>query len=233
MKPQTTIFNEILTLIHSAKQKAYAQVNSTLVELYWSIGEYISTKTTKENWGKSVVKELAEYIKAQEPNLSGFTARNLWRMKQFYEIYNGNEKVTALLTQLTWTNHLLIISSSKSEEEREFYILLASQAKYSSRELERQIKSGVFERTMLANEKLSAVMTQLPQDTKNVFRDSYALDFLNLPTIHKEKELQKALVSSLKDFILELGYGFAFIGQEYRVQVGEEDLYWGSIRVKH
>jgi len=133
MKPQNKPFNEILTLIYSAKQKAFAQVNSTLIELYWSVGQYISTKTTKENWGKSVVKELAEYIKDQEPNLSGFTARNLWRMKQFYEIYNGNEKVSALLTQLIWTNHLLIISSSKSDEEREFYLLLAGQAKYSSR----------------------------------------------------------------------------------------------------
>lgn len=225
MKPQNKPYNEILTLIHSAKQKAFAQVNSTLIELYWNVGQYISTKTTKENWGKSVVKELAEYIKVQEPNLSGFTARNLWRMKQFYEIYNGNEKVSALLTQLTWTNHLLIISSSKSNEEREFYLLLASQAKYSSRELERQIKSGIFERTMLANENFSQTMTKLPQDTKNIFRDSYALDFLNLPSNHKEKELQKALVSSLKDFILELGYGFTFMGQEYRVQVGDEDFY--------
>lgn len=225
MKLQDSPFNEILTLIHSAKQKAFAQVNSTLIELYSNIGQYISTKTTKENWGKSVVNELAEYIKAQDPTLKGFSDKNLWRMKQFYEIYKDNKKLSALLRELNWTNHLLIISASKSEEEREFYLLLASQAKYSSRELERQIKSGIFERTMLANEKLSPMVSQLPQDTKNVFRDSYALDFLNLPSNHKEKELQKALVSSLKDFILELGYGFAFMGQEHRVQVGEEDFY--------
>ena len=222
---QSTTFNEILTLISSAKQKAFAHVNSTLIELYWNIGEYISTKTTKENWGKGVVKELADYIKVQDSTLTGFTARNLWRMKQFYETYRENEKVSALLTQLTWTNHLLILSSSKSDEEREFYILLTRKTNYSSRELERQIKSGIFERTMLANEKLSAVMTGLPQETKNVFRDSYALDFLNLPQNHNEKDLQKALVSSLKDFILELGIGFAFMGQEYRLQVGNSDFY--------
>ncbi|MEA2050994.1 MAG: PDDEXK nuclease domain-containing protein, partial [Campylobacterota bacterium] len=225
MDIQTTTFNEVLNLIKTSKQKAYAQVNSTLIELYWDIGKYISTKTIKANWGKGVVKELAHYIKLQDPNIKGFTARNIWRMKQFYETYHKNKKVSSLLTQLTWTNNLLILSSSKSEEEREFYILTAIKSKYSSRELERQIQSGVFERTMLANKKLSSVMTQLPQDTNNVFRDSYALDFLNLPQEHKERDLQKALVSSLKEFILELGIGFAFLGEEYRVQVGEDDFY--------
>jgi len=220
-----TNFNEITKLISSSKQKAYAQVNKTLIKLYWDIGRYISTKTIKENWGKGVVQELASYIKLQDPTMKGFTSRNLWRMKQFYEVYEGNQKVSALLTQLTWTNNLLILSSSKSEEEREFYILTSIKSKYSSRELERQIKSGMFERTMLANEKLSSVVKELPQDTTNVFRDTYSLDFLNLPTQHKEKNLQKALISSLKDFILELGIGFAFIGEEYRLQVGDEDFY--------
>jgi len=212
-------FNEILATIQSSKQKAYAQVNSTLIELYWNVGKYIATKTIKENWGKGVVKELAIFIKQQDPTLKGFTARNLWRMKQFFETYKGNEKVSALLTQLTWTNNLLILSSSKSEEEREFYILMSIKSKYSSRELDRQIQSGMFERTMLANEKLSSVVKELPQDTNNVFRDSYSLEFLNLESKHKERDLQKALISSLKEFILELGIGFAFIGEEYRLQV--------------
>jgi len=218
-------FQEILELISASKQKAFSAVNTLLIELYWNIGAYLSDKTTKENWGKGIVKELADFIHQNDPTLRGFTDRNLWRMKQFYETYHQNEKLSALLTRLTWTNHLLILSSSKSDEEREFYMLLASKANHSSRELERQIKSGIFERTMLANEKLSAVMTQLPQETKNVFRDSYALNFLDLPQNHKEKDLQKALVLSLKDFILELGIGFAFIGQEYRLQVGDDDFY--------
>jgi len=220
-----TNFNTIVTLIKDSRQKAFMQVNTTLIELYWSIGEYISSKTIKENWGKGVVKELADYIKEQDPTLKGFTSRNLWRMKQFYETYYQNKKLSALLTQITWTNNLLILSSSKSEEEREFYILLTSKENYSSRELERQIKSGLFERTMIANKKLSAVMTQLPQDTRNVFRDSYTLELLDIQEPHKEKDLQQAIASSLKEFILELGMGFTFMGQEYRVSVGDEDFY--------
>ncbi len=222
---KTENFNEILSTIQNAKQKAFKQVNSTLIELYWNIGKYISTKTIKENWGKGVVKELAKFIEEQEPTLKGFSDKNLWRMKQFYETYTQNEKLSALLRELSWTNNLLILSASKSQEEREFYLLLASKANYSSRELERQIRSGIFHRTMLANEKLSETMKNLPQNVTNIFRDSYALEFLDLPHKHKESELQKALVGSLKEFILELGVGFAFIGQEYRVQVGNEDFY--------
>ncbi len=226
MKPTTTQnFNEILKTIQASKQKALQQVNSTLIELYWEIGKYIAEKTIKENWGKGVVKELADYIKEKEPTLKGFTERNLWRMKQFYEAYKDNEKLTPLVTEISWTNNLIILSSTKTDEEREFYLLLTSKERYSKRELERQIKSGIYERTMLANEKLSTVVRELPQETKDVFRDSYALEFLDLPAPHSEKDLQHALISSLKQFILELGVGFAFIGEEYRVQVGNEDFY--------
>ena len=226
MKPITTQnFNKILKTIQTSKQKALQQVNSTLIELYWEIGKYIADKTIKENWGKGVVKELADYIKEREPTLKGFSDKNLWRMKQFYEIYKDNEKLSTLSRELSWSNNLAIFSRSKSIEEMEFYTVLSVKEKYSFRELERQINSGIYERTMIANEKLSTVVRELPQETKDVFRDSYALEFLDLPIPHSEKDLQHALISSLKQFILELGVGFAFIGEEYRVQVGNEDFY--------
>ena len=221
---RTENFNEILSTIQNSKQKAYAQVNATLVELYWSIGKHISVKVKQKSWGKGVVKELAEFIKEKEPNTKGFTARNMWRMKQFYEVYKDNTKLSALLTHLTWTNNLLIFSASKSDEEREFYTLLAIKERYSSRELERQIKSGTFERTMLSNQKMPLAVAQLPQDTYNVFKDIYSLEFLNLPQKYSENNLQQALVSNLKDFILEIGKDFTFMGQEYKVQVGNKDF---------
>ena len=218
-------FNEVINQIRLSKEKAYKQVNTVLIDLYWSIGKYISDKSIKENWGKSIVKELADFIKKEDPTIKGFSDKNLWRMKQFYETYKENEKLSALLRELSWTNNLLILSSSKTDEEREFYILLSIKENLSSRELERQIKSSIYERTMLANKKLSSVVKELPQDTTNVFKDIYSLEFLGLPPVHSEKKLQQSLVSSLKDFILELGMGFAFIGEEYRVQVGMEDFY--------
>ena len=220
----TTNFEEIIHLINSSKQKAYEQVNTILIELYWNIGQYISTKTIKENWGKSVVKELADYIQIQEPTVNGFSDKNLWRMKQFYETYHKNKKLSPLVRELTWTNNLLILSASKSDEEREFYINISIKERYSKRELERQIKSGVFERTILANKKLSPTLTFLPQETTNVFKDIYSLEFLGLNSFHSEKNLQTSLLSNLKNFILEIGKDFCFIGQEYKIQVGNKDF---------
>jgi len=217
-------FNEVIKQIQLSKQKAYKQVNTILIELYWKIGKYISTKCIKENWGQGVVKELADFIKKQDPTIRGFTARNIWRMKQFYETYKDNKKLSPLVTQISWSNHLLILSASKSDEEREFYIMTSIKERYSKRELERQISSGLFQRTMIANKKLSVTVRDLPQNTENVFRDSYALEFLGLPKEHSEKDLQHGLVSSLKDFILEIGKEFCFMGQEYKVQVGNSDF---------
>jgi len=145
-------------------------------------------------------------------------------MKQFYETYSQNKKLSPLVTQISWTNNLLILSASKSDFEREFYIVLSINERYSKRELERQIKSGLFERTQLANEKLSLTVKEYPKDTQNIFRDSYALEFLGLPTQHSENNLQSSLVSSLKDFILEIGRDFCFMGQEYKLQVGNKDF---------
>ena len=217
-------FTEILHRIQQARQSAFQQVNTILVELYWNIGEYISNQVKSSGWGKGVIKELADFIKTSDPGLKGFTDKNLWRMKQFYVTYQDDDKLATLWRVLPWSHNRRIMSL-KTPEEREFYLLLCKQKKYSFRELDRLIQTGTFERTMLANQKLSTAVTQLPQSTENVFKDSYVFEFLNLPALYQEKELQQALVASLKDFILELGIGFTFIGHEYRLQVGTDDFF--------
>ena len=130
-----------------------------------------------------------------------------------------------ILGQLTWTNHLIIFSRCKSEEEREFYMKLSIQEKYSKRELERQISAGFFERTMIGNTKLSALPREISNEAQNIFKDSYVFDFLNLPEPFNESDLQKGLIHQMKNFILELGKDFLFIGEEYKVQVGNSDFY--------
>lgn len=217
-------FNEVLTQIQQAKHKAYQQINSTLIELYWSVGKYISLQVENESWGKGVVTDLAVFIKTREPNIKGFGDKNLWRMKQFYETYGDDEKLATLWRVLTWSHNRRIMSL-KTAEEREFYLRLCNQNKYSVRELERLIDTSTFERTALGDQKLSTKVKQLPQTVTGVFKDSYVFEFLDLPTPHQEKDLQQALVSSLKDFILELGTGFSFVGQEYRLQVGNDDFF--------
>ncbi len=217
-------FNEVLAQIKTARQRAYLQVNTTLIELYWNIGRTIADKVANKKWGKGVVKELAEYIKKHEPSIKGFGDKNLWRMKQFYETYKENEKLATLWRQLSWSHNRLIMTL-KNKEERMFYLQVSIQEKYSVRELERQINTGTFERVVLAREKQSKVLRELPQDTTRVFKDSYVFEFLDLPVKHDEKDLQHSLIAFLKDFILELGRGFAFLGQEYRLQVGTDDFY--------
>ena len=143
-------------------------------------------------------------------------------MKQFYEIYAGNEKVSALLTQLSWTNHLLIMSGSKSDEEREFYMQLAVKERYSSRQLERQMDSSYYERYMLSKGNL---LPEVLHSQQNPFLDSYVVEFLNLPETFQENDFRKALVKGLRNFIIELGKDFTFVGEEYPIQVGGDDYH--------
>jgi len=156
--------------------------------------------------------------------LRGFTSRNLFRMRQFYEAYRGNEIVSALLTQIPWTQNLIILSQSKRAEEREFYLRMAIQEKWSSRELERQFKAALFERSMTQPAKISAVLRQTHPEALSIFKDTYMLEFLGLPGTHGEADLHRGLVQRLKDFLSELGRDFCFVGSQYPVQVGSRDF---------
>ena len=218
-------FSEVVRLIKKSRFAALKAVNSELINLYWQIGEYIAERIESEGWGKSVVKDLADVIQRTEPTLKGFSPQNLWRMRQLYETYKDAPKPSPLVREISWTNNLIILSRAKSIEEKEFYLRLSASEKLTSRELERQIDSGVFERTMLGNQKLSAVLREIHPDIENALRDKYVFEFLDLPETHSESDLQKALIVNFKKFILEIGKDFAYLGEGYRLQVGNEDFY--------
>ena len=213
-------FIEITKIIENARENAYRKVNEELILMYQKVGKFLSEKSQEASYGDGYIDALASYISEQFPGIKGFNRRGLYRMKQFYETYVGNEKVSALLTQLSWTNHLLIMSGSKSDEEREFYIRLAIKERYSSRQLERQMDSGYYERYMLSKSKL---LPEPLQSRQNPFLDSYVVEFLDLPDAFHENDFRKALVRGMRDFILELGKDFTFVGEEYPIQVGGED----------
>ncbi|MDQ0781388.1 YhcG family protein [Chryseobacterium sp. W4I1] len=218
-------FTDIIELIKRSRNNAIKTVNAELITLYWNIGEYISRKVELSEWGQSVVKELSHYIQTSEPDIKGFSDKNLWRMKQFYETYKEFPKISTLLREISWSHNLAIFSRCKTIEEQEFYIKLTKQENYSFRELERQISSSLFERTMIGNSKLSTVLRETNADIANTFKDSYVFDFLNLPETFNESDLQKGLIQQMKNFILELGRDFLFISEEYKVQVGNSDFY--------
>jgi predicted nuclease of restriction endonuclease-like (RecB) superfamily len=217
-------FAEITQLIAAAKQRALQTINTALIELYWQVGQTISHKIAQAEWGDGVVTQLAEHLARTQPGLRGFTSRNLFRMRQFYEAYQGDEKVSALLRQLPWTHNLIILNQSKRPEEREFYLRLAIREQWSSRELERQFKAALFERTVLSPAKVSAVLSQIHPDAMGVFKDSYLVEFLDLPSGHAEADLHQGLLQRLKDFLIELGRDFCFVRSEFPLQVGGRDF---------
>lgn len=218
-------FTDIIQLIKQSRTNAIKAVNAELINLYWNIGEYISKKIEQSEWGDSVVTELANFIQIQEPDIKGFSDKNIWRMKQFYETYKDFPKLSTVLREISWSHNLAIFSRCKTAEEREFYLKLAKQESYSFRELERQISASLFERTMIGSSKLSTVLRESNHDLTNTFKDSYVFEFLNLPDPHNESDLQRGLVRQMKNFILELGKDFLFIGEEYKLQVGNSDFF--------
>ena len=221
MKNEISAAGNLIQIISKSRQNALKKVNEELIQMYWKVGEYLSTESSKASFGDAYVDTVAEEIQNAFPGIKGFNRRGLYRMKKFYETYADDEFVTTLLSQISWSNHLAIISKAKTPEERHFYITLCIKEDYSARELSRQIDSGYYERYMLSREKL------LPEPIKglkeNPFLDSYVIEFLDLPSNFKESDLRKGLIKNMKDFILEVGKDFTFIDEEFRVEVGGED----------
>ena len=216
-------YSSIISIIEAAKHRAIKAVNAELINMYWDVGKYLSSLVAESSFGDKVIDEVAAYIAESNPAIKGFNRRGLYRMKQFYETYKDDEFVTPLVTQISWTNHLLILSGTKTAEERRFYIELCIKENYSKRELERQIDSAYYQRYMLSSKK--PLPESVPNGIRESILDSYVLEFLDLPEQYSESNLKKAVIANLKSFILEFGKDFSFIGEEYRVQVGGQDFY--------
>ncbi len=221
-------FNQIVEMIERRKNNAYRKVNEEMILLYLEIGKFLYELKENSNYGDRITTKVSEFMKNNYPNIKGFTKRNIERMIQIYSIYKDDVIATPLVTQLSWTNNLLILSGSKTKEERHFYLKLAIKNNYSKRELDRQISSSYYERYMLSDKK------QLPTLNKTIdeddypntkILDTYSLEFLDLPNEFSENDLKNAIINNLKNFILEIGKDFTFISDEYRVQVGNHDFF--------
>ncbi|MGA2233359.1 MAG: PDDEXK nuclease domain-containing protein [Tepidisphaeraceae bacterium] len=213
-----------MSLIEAARSRVFSAANTALIELYWTIGKHIAKKVSVESWGQGTVNALADRLRARQPNIRGFSASNLWRMMQFYATYRGRPKLATLSRELPWSHNLAIMSRSKRDEEREFYLRLARRERWSFRDLQRQLNGALFERVILSPAKLSTPLAEMHSDAAAVFKDSYLVEFLNLPKGHAEADLQRGLVERLKDFLIELGRDFCFVGSHFPVQVGGRDF---------
>jgi predicted nuclease of restriction endonuclease-like (RecB) superfamily len=222
--PSQIDFDVVLGLIDAARKRVFARVNNELVSLYWQIGEYISDRVSGEGWGRGTVDALAGYVQARLPGVTGYSASNLWRMRQFFETYRHEPKLAPLVRELSWTNNLLILSRCKRVEEREFYLRLSHREKWDKRELERQLAGALFERTVLSPPILAPAVRELYPAAADVYRDTYLLEFLELPKTHSEADLHAGLVEKLRQFLTELGRDFCYVRSQYPLQVGGRDF---------
>jgi predicted nuclease of restriction endonuclease-like (RecB) superfamily len=215
------MLDNIVNCIEKSKVKMFVKVNEMLLKTYWKIGEELN-KSSK--YGKGVVEKLSEDLKKKYPENKGYSVRNLWNMKKFYEEYQKLKPVVAeFIFKISWANHLSILNKTKTIEEKEFYIKMNIKERWSKRELERQIDSSLFERYITAD-KPKKVLNLIPEnkilDLNKHLKDEYVLEFLDLKKEYSEKELERAILSNLRDFFLEFGKKFAFIGSQYVVDVG-------------
>ena len=219
---------KLIELIEIRKNNAYKRVNEEMILLYLDIGKFLYELQQERKFGDKITTKAAEFMKNNYPNIKGFTKRNIERMIQFYKTYKDDEIATTLLTQINWSSNMLILSNTSTKEERHFYLKLTIKEKYSVRELNRQLQSSYYQRYMLSNGAalINTRKTIDENDYPNTrILDTYSLEFLDLPNDFSENDLKKSIIKNLKDFILEIGKGFTFVGDEYRVQVGNHDYF--------
>ncbi len=219
-----TILDNVIKHIEQSKLRAFAEVNKALLHAYWSIGNELSENAS---YGKSVVEQLSRDLRLKYPESKGYSVRNLWNMKRFYETYQKLQPVVAeLLFRVSWTNHVLILDKTSSDEEKQFYLKMCIKERWSKRELDRQLDSSLFERYVLADkpEKVTALIPKHEsKDLAKHFKDEYVLEFLDLRKEYSEQELENAILDNLRDFFLEFGRSFTFVGSQYVIDIGERE----------
>lgn len=217
---------EIKERIRSAQYQALKAVNRELVGLYWDIGQMIVERQANAGWGKAVVEQLAADIRAEFPGVGGFSASNLWRMKAFFETYSGLEKLALLVREIGWSHNLVILERCKDGLEREFYLRMTRKFGWSKNVLIHQIDNQSYEKSLLGQTNFDQALTpELRAQAKLAVKDEYTFDFLELGEEHSERELERALIARIEDFLRAMGGMFAFMGSQYRLEVDGDEYF--------
>jgi predicted nuclease of restriction endonuclease-like (RecB) superfamily len=215
-----TLFSEVKERIRAAQYQALKTVNKELVGLYWDIGRMVVARQTGETWGKSIVQQLAGDLQKEFPGIKGFSTQNLWYMRQFYLEYQGIEKLQPLVGEISWSHNLLIMSRCKEPLEREFYLRMTRKFGWSKNVLSHQIENQSYEKSLLGQTNFDKTLTpELRTQAKLAVRDEYTFDFLELSAKHSERELERALIGRIEDFLRAMGGMFAFVSSQFRLEV--------------
>lgn len=212
--------------IRSTQIQAAVSVNQYLILLYWQIGQDILNRQKEQGWGAKVIDRLAKDLRAEFPEMKGFSTRNLKYMRAFAEAYPEKTFVQAAPAQITWYHNTTLLDKVSSPDERIWYIHKTIENGWSRDVLVHQIESGLYKRQGMAVSNFERTLPRLQSElAQQLLKDPYVFDFLGLGEEARERELEDALLTQLSRFLLELGVGFAFVGRQYHLEVGGEDYY--------
>lgn len=225
LEAYSQLLGEIKQRIRSAQYEALRAVNRELIALYWDIGKIIMSRQEGKTWGKGIVEQLASDLQVEFPGVTGFSARNIWRMRDFYLTYHAHEKLSPLVTEIGWTHNQVILTKCKDDLEREFYIRMTRKYGWTKNVLIHQIENQSYEKTLLNQTNFDKTLPEkLQNQAQLAVRDEYTFDFLELGDEHSERELERALLGKVDIFLRQMGGMFAFVGSQYRVEVGEREF---------
>lgn len=217
---------EIKNRILSSQYEALKKVNRELITLYWDIGKDIVSKQEAYGWGKSVVKNLSQELQKEFVGMRGFSERNLWNMRNFYIEYNDNQKLQSMTAEIGWTHNITIFQKCKDNLERQFYILSTKKFGWTYRVLEHQIDNNSYEKYLLNQTNFDKTLPEkYRHQAKLAVKDEYNFDFLELSADHSEYELEIGLINSIREFLAQMGTDFAFIGNQYKLEIDEEEYF--------
>jgi predicted nuclease of restriction endonuclease-like (RecB) superfamily len=217
---------EVKERVRSAQYAALKAVNTELVGLYWDIGRMIVDRQTDAEHGSAIAEQLANDLRVEFPGISGFSRRNVFYMREFYLLYRDDERVQPLVAQIGWTHNLVIFQRCKDPLEREFYIRMTRKFGWSKNVLIHQIDNQSYEKSLLGQTNFDQALTpELRAQAGLAVRDEYTFDFLELGEEHSERELERALISRIEDFLRAMGSMFSFMGSQYRLEIDGEEFF--------
>jgi predicted nuclease of restriction endonuclease-like (RecB) superfamily len=222
----TWLLASVKERLRSAQYAALKAVNTELVGLYWDIGRMIVERQRDAGQGSAIAEQLSKDLQTEFPGISGFSRRNVFYMREFYLLYRDDERVQPLVAQIGWTHNLVIFQRCKDALEREFYIRMTRKFGWSKNVLIHQIANQSYEKSLLGQTNFDQALTpELRAQAKLAVKDEYTFDFLELGEEHCERELERALIAKIENFLRAMGGMFAFMGSQYRLEVDGDEFF--------
>ena len=220
------LVNDIKEMIHKKHYHAMKALNAETILLYWEIGEEIFKQQEENGWGKSIVQILSKELQKEFPGAKGYSAANLWRMRNFYLSYRDSERLAPLVREISWSNNVVIMEKCKDDLQKEFYIQMAKRYGWTKRVLTNFIEAQTYEKYLLNQTNFELTV---PENRKVqamlAIKDEYTFDFAELTPEYSEHELEMQLVNNIRAFLTEMGGDFTFIGNQYHLMAGSRDIY--------